>query len=174
MLLYTHKCAHFVPSRQSCTFRGFPSSTEPDPTWHSTNRLSAEQGRRWIPGRVPALQSSMRTLEQPEVVFPVLHFPPCAGRLGSPFLRGELRGSGAGGGSTAEALCSAGFCGRLWGYTGREPCKRSSFILSVVFPELAFELFCPCAVPLVLMESQAGLCTLGASFCCMNSHIYAY
>lgn len=129
MLLYTHKCAHFVPSRQSCTFRGFPSSTEPDPTWHSTNRLSAEQGRRWIPGRAPALQSSMRTLEQPEVVFPVLHFPPCAGRLGSPFLRGELRGSGAGGGSTAEALCSAGFCGRLWGYTGREPCKRSSFIL---------------------------------------------
>lgn len=57
---------------------------------------------------------------------------------------------------------------------GREPCTPRGLILSAAFPAPALELFCPWAVPLVLMEGQAGLCALGASFSRMNSHIYAY
>lgn len=69
---------------------------------------------------VPALQSSRRALQQPKAAFPVLCVPPWAGWLGSTSGKGELRGTGAGRGSTAEALCSAGLGGRLWQCTGSE------------------------------------------------------
>lgn len=170
MPLYTHKCAHCVPSRQSCTFRGFPNSTEPDPTWHSTKTLSsAEQGRSWILGCAPALQSSMRTLEQPEAAFPVLYFPLCAGRLGNTSLRGELRGQWSRQGFVLSwVLCSA--LGIHW----EGALHTSWFYFISCFPRPSLSAVQSLGSAKVLMEGQAGLCALAAPFSCMNSHIYAY
>lgn len=78
-------------------------------------------------------------------------------------------------GAAQQRLCAQlGFEGGFGSALGGSPAHPLVFFLSVAFPDPAFELFSPWAVPLVLREGQAGLCALGASFSCMNSHIYAY